>query len=95
MVALASVYFPAIPCWLLGQLQQRFQHAPVSSGHVWIVQGGPAVCSLGTQDVPISLQSGLVKHSSTKDGTLGLGLSMRAHTKDKQVLSPFAASVLD
>lgn len=54
-----------------------------------------SVCFLGTQDLPTSFPRSIVKYSSIQDRTLGLGLRIRAHTKDKKVLSSFLALLLD
>lgn len=54
-----------------------------------------SVCFLGTQDVPTGFPRSLVKYSSIQDRALGLGLRIRAHTKDKKVLSSFLALLLD
>lgn len=47
-VVLASACFPRVRYCLPCQLQQKFQCAPGSRSCMWMVQGSPAVCSLGT-----------------------------------------------
>lgn len=84
-VVLASACFPRVRYCLSCQLQQKFQCAPGSRSRMWMVQGSPAVCSLGTQGIPISVQSSLGKnkHSSLEIRVSGLQLGVGAHPRDR------------